>query len=233
MFLKAVLMLARRSYLNLVVTRPDEGLSSSGRETPIGEGLTGEDGADDLAACLQAVGERQDRDAFRVLFEHFAPRIKSYGVKLGCTSQQADELVQETLVKVWRKAGLYHAEKSAPSTWIFRIARNQRIDSFRRENHPDFDPNDPCFIPDGDTPADIMIEQQQSHDRLRATLETLPEEQKLLLQMSFYEDMSHSLIAEKLSLPLGTVKSRLRLAMGKLRSRLDEYRDFVAQEPSE
>lgn len=226
-------MLARRSYLNLVVARPGGDASAWAREIPKGEGLNGEYGVDDLAACLQAVGERQDRDAFRVLFEHFAPRIKSYGAKLGCTPQQADELVQETLVKVWRKAGLYQADKAAPSTWIFRIARNQRIDSFRRENHPDFDPNDPCFIPDADMPADMAMEQQQSHDRLRATLDTLPEEQKLLLQMSFFEDMSHSLIAEKLSLPLGTVKSRLRLAMGKLRNRLDEYREYVAQEPSE
>tara|TARA_R110000868_G_scaffold113932_7_gene305729 strand:+ start:6623 stop:7222 length:600 start_codon:yes stop_codon:yes gene_type:complete len=176
--------------------------------------------ADELAACLTAVAAHQDRKAFRTLFDHFAPRVRAYGLRLGCTPPQAEELAQETMVKVWRKAGLFDPAKAAPSTWIFRIARNQRIDAFRRESHPEFDPNDPALIPDEEIPADQMIEQRQSGEALRLQLETLPEEQKLLLHMSFYQDMPHSLIAEKLNLPLGTVKSRLRLAMGKLKSRL-------------
>lgn len=189
--------------------------------------------ADDLAACLCAVASAQDRAAFRVLFDHFAPRVKAYGARLGCTPQQAEELVQETMVKVWRKAGLFDPAKAAPSTWIFRIARNQRIDAFRRESHPEFDPNDPCLVPEEEQSADAAIEQKQSAALLRASLETLPEEQKLLLHMSFFQDMSHGVIAEKLNLPLGTVKSRLRLAMGKLRARLDDEKMRLAEEPNQ
>lgn len=176
--------------------------------------------AAELAACLTAVAAHQDRKAFRTLFDHFAPRIRAYGLRLGCTPQQAEELSQETMVKVWRKAGLFDPAKAAPSTWIFRIARNQRIDAFRRESHPEFDPNDPGLVPDEEIPADQLLEQRESGAALRLHLEALPEEQRLLLHMSFYQDMSHSLIADKLNLPLGTVKSRLRLAMGKLKTRL-------------
>ncbi|MDO8422842.1 MAG: sigma-70 family RNA polymerase sigma factor [Parvibaculum sp.] len=184
----------------------------------------------DLAKCLSAVAAHQDRRAFRTLFDHFAPRVRAYGMRLGCTPQQAEELAQETMVKVWRKAGLFDPAKAAPSTWIFRIARNQRIDAFRRESHPEFDPNDPGLVPDEEIPADQLIEQRQSGEALRLMLETLPEEQKLLLHMSFYQDMSHSHIADKLNLPLGTVKSRLRLAMGKLKTRLTEPHAISTEE---
>ena len=211
-----------RPYLRLV-TVPGAAPSDNGKHTASMPERTADTlVADELATCLTAVAAHQDRKAFRTLFDHFAPRVRAYGLRLGCTPQQAEELAQETMVKVWRKAGLFDPAKAAPSTWIFRIARNQRIDAFRRESHPEFDPNDPALIPDEEIPADQMIEQRQSGEALRVMLETLPDEQKLLLHMSFYQDMSHSLIAEKLDLPLGTVKSRLRLAMGKLKTRLTE-----------
>ncbi|MGV8995774.1 MAG: sigma-70 family RNA polymerase sigma factor [Parvibaculaceae bacterium] len=185
----------------------------------------------ELAACLLAVGQRQDREAFQRLFVHFAPRVKAYGARLGSTQTQAEELAQDTMVKVWRKAYLFDPSKSAPSTWVFRIARNQRIDNFRREHHPEFDPNDPCFIPDGEMPADMVLEQAETEDNLARMIRTLPEDQKNLLHMAFYQDMSHGDIAKKEGLPLGTVKSRLRLALAKLRKQLDAPSRPLAEEP--
>lgn len=185
----------------------------------------------ELAAWLLAVARRQDRAAFHCLFVHFAPRIKAYGARLGSTQSQAEELVQDTMIKIWRKAHLFDPAKSAPSTWVFRIARNQRIDSFRREHHPEFDPNDPCFIPDAETPADILLEQAEAENDLASVIRTLPEEQKNLLHMAFYKDMSHSDIAQQEGLPLGTVKSRLRLALAKLRKQLDRSSRPLAEEP--
>lgn len=176
--------------------------------------------ADNLVDCLLAVGARQDRAAFRVVFDHFAPRIKAYIIKLGCTHQQAEELTQETMAKVWNKAGQFDATKAAPSTWIFRIARNLRIDAFRRENHPEFDENDPSLHPMEEGSADTLIEQNQSARQLHAAMADLPEEQMQLLRLSFFQDMSHGAIADQLGIPLGTVKSRLRLAMGKLRRKI-------------
>ncbi|MDO8290491.1 MAG: sigma-70 family RNA polymerase sigma factor [Parvibaculum sp.] len=187
----------------------------------------------ELAACLLAVGQHQDRTAFHRLFIHFAPRIKAYGARLGSTQTQAEELAQDTMVKIWRKAHLFDPAKSAPSTWVFRIARNQRIDSFRREHHPEFDPNDPCFIPDSETPADMLLEQAEAEDNLARVIKTLPEEQKNLLHMAFFQDMSHSDIAQQESLPLGTVKSRLRLALAKLRKQLDGPSGPLAEESAE
>ncbi|MEQ9519033.1 MAG: sigma-70 family RNA polymerase sigma factor [Parvibaculum sp.] len=183
-----------------------------------------EDGpsADNFVFCLQSVGTNRDRKAFRVLFDHFAPRVKTYVIKLGCTHQQAEELAQETMAKVWHKAGQFDAERAAPSTWIFRIARNLRIDAFRRERHPEFDENDPSLLPMEETPADTVIEQKQSERHLRTAMAGLPDEQMQLLHLSFFQDMSHGAIADSLGLPLGTVKSRLRLAMGKLRKIMDE-----------
>tara|TARA_R110000868_G_scaffold144396_3_gene363495 strand:+ start:19648 stop:20325 length:678 start_codon:yes stop_codon:yes gene_type:complete len=214
-------MSAIRSYLRLV-TAPQVAPPDNGKRTAYMQERTDTLEANDLVVCLVAVAARQDRKAFRTLFDYFAPRVRAYGLRLGCTPQQADDLAQETMVKVWKKAQLFDPAKAAPSTWIFRIARNQRIDDFRRESHPEFDPNDPALIPDEEVPADQLIEQRQSGESLRNAIETLPSEQKTLLHMSFYQDMSHSLIAEKLDLPLGTVKSRLRLAMVKLKTRLAE-----------
>ena len=155
------------------------------------------------------------------MFEHFAPRVKAYIVKLGSPHPQAEEVAQETMAKIWNKASQFDPTKAAPSTWIFRIARNQRIDAFRRENHPEFDQNDPSLLPMEEPSADLVVEQKQSGGQLLAALAELPEEQMHLLHLSFFQDMPHGTIADHLGLPLGTVKSRLRLAMGKLRKQLD------------
>ena len=178
------------------------------------------DSAADAAACIAAIAERRDREAFAVLFRHFAPRLKSYICKLGTDSATAEELVQETMVMLWRKAAQFDPTKAAPSTWIFTIARNLRIDAIRRENRPEPDMTDPVFVPEPAALASETVEHRQRDARLRHAVMALPEDQRTVLQLAFFEDKAHSAIAAHLGIPLGTVKSRLRLAFGHLRNRL-------------
>lgn len=208
-------------YLQLVVDNVNAQPGRGGLEQSMAISDERAFSVDDLVHCLLAVGANQDRKAFRVLFGHFAPRVKAYIVRLGSDHQQAEEITQETMAKVWNKASQFDPTKAAPSTWIFRIARNQRIDAFRRENHPEFDQNDPSLLPVEDRPADLVVEQKQSEGQLLEALADLPEELMHLLHLSFFQDMPHGTIAKQLGLPLGTVKSRLRLAMAKLRKQLD------------
>jgi RNA polymerase sigma factor (sigma-70 family) len=182
---------------------------------------TESDATPDFSALLVAVGERRDVEAFEVLFRHFAPRVKAFMARMAGESQKAEELMQETMIAVWNKAGSYDASKGAASTWIFTIARNLRIDAFRRDKRPEFDPNDPAFVQDDAPPADEIFEAQEVSAQLHQAMKALSEDQMALLKLAFFEDHSHSTIASRLNIPLGTVKSRLRLAFVKLRSALD------------
>ncbi|MEM8811666.1 MAG: sigma-70 family RNA polymerase sigma factor [Pseudomonadota bacterium] len=166
---------------------------------------------------LVAVAEHADRDAFGQLFLHFAPRVKAYLFKLGSDAAQAEDLMQDVMAQVWRKSRLYDPAKAGAATWIFTIARNMRIDAFRRDKRPELDENDPALVPDAERPADQTLHSQEVAERLRDIIEELPDEQKTVVLMSFYQDKAHAAIAEELNIPLGTVKSRLRLAMSKIR----------------
>jgi RNA polymerase sigma-70 factor (ECF subfamily) len=174
-----------------------------------------------LEELMLAVSSRRDVDAFEAIFKHFAPRVKAYMAKLSADTQTAEELMQETMITVWNKADQFDFSKGALSTWIFTIARNQRIDAVRRARRPEFDPTDPAFVPDEEQPADLRIAEQQSASQLRAAMADLPKEQCTLLELAYFEESTHSAIAKKLNLPLGTVKSRLRLAFSKVRAALD------------
>lgn len=174
-----------------------------------------------LEELMLAVSSRRDIDAFEAIFKHFAPRVKAYMAKLSADAQTAEELMQETMISVWKKADQFDLSKGALSTWIFTIARNQRIDAVRKERRPTFDPTDPAFVPDEEQSADKMIVARQSANQLRAAMAALPLEQSKLLELAYFEESTHSAIAQKLNLPLGTVKSRLRLAFNKLRAALD------------
>ncbi len=176
-----------------------------------------------LVALLDAVATRQDRNAFAQLFEHFAPRVKAYMRRLGAADQKAEDIVQEVMITVWRRAGLYDAAQASVSTWIFTIARNKRIDDLRRERHPEIDPNDPALVADPQDPADELVISQDQARRLRDAVGALPEEQALVLRKNFFEDKPHGVIAQELDLPLGTVKSRARLALAKLRQVLGDF----------
>jgi RNA polymerase sigma-70 factor (ECF subfamily) len=124
------------------------------------------------------------------------------------------------MVLVWRKAGLFDPARARSSTWIFSIARNQRIDAFRRERRPELDPDDPALRLSDEPGADIVLETKQSSAEITRALEILPPGERQLLTLAYYEDKSHSAIAAELGIPLGTVKSRLRQVFRKLRADL-------------
>lgn len=171
-----------------------------------------------MNALLGAVAAHADRTAFAALFDHFAPRVKSYLLRLGASPAQAEDLAQEAMLTMWRKAALFDPAKASAATWVFTIARNLRIDAIRRERRPQFDPNDPAFVPDDEISPDTQMARDADDARLRDVLTQLSPDQAQVVQMSFYADKPHSQIAQELGLPLGTVKSRLRLAMGKIRT---------------
>jgi RNA polymerase sigma-70 factor (ECF subfamily) len=174
-----------------------------------------------LAGWVVAVGKEKDRTAFTGLFDHFAPRLKAYLMRSGADAATAEELVQEAMVMVWRKAASFDPAKSAASTWIFTIARNKRIDGLRRENRPDIDWSDPVFEGTPPETADARLEAGEQETQLRAAIATLPREQAELLEQAFFEDKTHREIAAERDIPLGTVKSRIRLALAKLKDELD------------
>lgn len=180
------------------------------------------DESQDMVALIQMVGTKRDVGAFETIFRHFAPRVRAYMARLSADAQTAEETMQETMIAVWNKAGQFDPSKGALSTWIFTIARNHRIDAFRREKRPEFDPNDPVFVPDEIVQADAKIQAKQASQQLHEAMAKLPEEQIALLKLSYFEDHSHSAIATKLNIPLGTVKSRMRLAFEKLRVALGQ-----------
>jgi len=172
-------------------------------------------------ALLLAVAETGDRDAFSRLFVHFAPRVKSYLLRQGSSPSQAEDIAQETLALLWRKAGLFDPAKASASTWIFRIARNQMIDRIRRRQRPELDPNDPLLVPAAEPAPDHQASKQQDIAAVRSALAELPEKQREVIMLSFFEEDPHPAIAEKLQLPIGTVKSRIRLALARLDTLLD------------
>jgi len=169
-----------------------------------------------------AVAEKQDRAAFSELFAYYAPRVKSYLMRLGSDNAQAEEISQDVMVTVWRKASLFDRSQASASTWIFRIARNRRIDVFRRTKKPDLDPEETMLLPSGVEAPDAQVDAMETEARVRAAMKDLPGEQLQSLQLSFYEGLSHSEIAAKLDVPLSTVKSRIRMAFRKMKADLDE-----------
>lgn len=174
-----------------------------------------------FASLVEEVARSQDRTAFITLFDHYAPRINAYLIRLGTPSGVAEELTQEVMVTLWRKAGLFDRTKSSVGTWLFRIARNRRIDSLRRDRLGDLDPNEPSFQPQDNLDPDDYLDAQVREARIREALKALPEEQLRLVELAFFKSLSHSQIADETGLPLGTVKSRIRLAFTRLRRVLE------------
>lgn len=174
---------------------------------------------------VEAVARRQDRAAFAALFEHYAPRVKTFLRRSGCSDATAEEVAQETLILVWRKAALFDPATAGASAWIFTIARNLRIDAARRDlrgaAHEVSDAAAEFHIDDSPLP-DSTLSTAQDEIRVRGALDRLSDEQKRVVELSFYKEKAHAEIAELLKIPLGTVKSRLRLAMNRLRTLLGE-----------
>lgn len=179
--------------------------------------------ASGFVESISKIANDRDEAAFDVLFRYFAPRIKSYCLRLGADPSGAEEITQEAMVSIWRNAAQFDPAKASPSTWIFTIARNLAIDRFRRTRRPQFDPNDPSLVPDDQPLPDRLVEQTEKQENLRRIMETLSLNERNVLVLSFYENLSHGEISRQLSIPIGTVKSRIRLAFAKIRSTLDAH----------
>ena len=177
--------------------------------------------ASEFVESISKIANDRDETAFDVLFRYFAPRIKSYCLRLGADPSGAEEITQEAMVSIWRNAAQFDPSKASPSTWIFTIARNLTIDRFRKTRRPQFDPNDPALVPDDQPLPDRSIEQTEKQENVRKIMDSLSLNERNVLMLSFYENLSHGEISRQLSIPLGTVKSRIRLAFAKIRSTLD------------
>ena len=169
-----------------------------------------------LNRLLLAVGRERDRVAFASLFTHFAPRLKAYMRFLGTDPQIAEELVQEVMLQVWRRAETFDPTRSSASTWVFAIARNKRIDAFRRESRPEIHPDDPALTPNLVELTNDALEIAEANQHLQAAIGDLPLEQQELLRLAYFEGKSHTVIASERGIPLGTVKSRLRAGLSRL-----------------
>lgn len=171
---------------------------------------------------IAAIAERRDRQAFASLFQYFAPRLRSYLLRGGADTTSAEEIVQDVMLTVWRRADRYASARAAVSTWIFTIARNRRIDRLRQANRPEPQTGDPHFTPTAPAAPDETTIAEQRRQRLRDALGLLPEEQAQIVELMYFGGLSQREIAERVDLPLGTVKSRVRLAMRRLRQALSE-----------
>jgi RNA polymerase sigma-70 factor (ECF subfamily) len=176
----------------------------------------------DPNGLLLRIAEKQDRAALAALFNLFGPRIKSMMLKLGASDALAEDLVQETFLSVWRKAALFSSQRGAASTWIFTIARNLRIDQLRRQSNKPYEDLSAMEVASDAPTGSFLVEQHQVIDRVTAALGTLSPEQQEVVRLSFIHDLPHAEIAAKIGIPLGTVKSRLRLAYERLRPMLED-----------
>ena len=167
------------------------------------------------AAQLQAIRDQQDQAAFAALFRHFAPRVKAFLMRSGMTASFAEECTQEVMATVWRKAHMFDGSKASVSTWIYTIARNRKIDMIRKTRRPE--PEELPWGPDAEPDAAEVMMMNQDSEELGRALASLPEKQRGLIERAYFGDLSHSEIAAETGLPLGTIKSRIRLALDRLR----------------
>jgi RNA polymerase sigma-70 factor (ECF subfamily) len=179
------------------------------------------EGADRMTALLLRVAAA-DRNAFAELYGHYGPRLRAYMRKLGADAAVAEDLAQEAMAAVWNKARLFDPAKANANTWIFTIARNRRIDLIRRERRPEIDANDPSLQNEAPDSPEQTIVARRNAAAIRDALADLPSDQADVIRMSFFEDRPHAAIAAELGVPLGTVKSRVRLAFRRFRIALGE-----------
>lgn len=170
---------------------------------------------EDWVGCIARVRDARDTEAFARLFEHFAPRLKGFLIKSGANAALAEECTQDVMATVWQKAALFDPSRASASTWIYTIARNRRIDALRKDRRPE--PEDLAWGPEAEPDQEDILALQQESAKLGAALRLLPQKQKQLIERAYFGDLSHSEIAAETGLPLGTIKSRIRLALDRLR----------------
>ncbi|MFN4090631.1 MAG: sigma-70 family RNA polymerase sigma factor [Alphaproteobacteria bacterium] len=176
---------------------------------------------EELTGLVREIALHRDRQAFCRVFELMAPRVKAFLRRGGADDQTAEDVAQDVMIAVWQRASMYDPAKASVSTWIFTIARNRRIDLIRRARRPEVDVTE-IDAPDEDDSAHRAMEARLDAPALASAMQRLPRDQKALLELAFFEDKTHTAIAESLGLPLGTVKSRLRLGLAKLRAALGD-----------
>jgi RNA polymerase sigma-70 factor (ECF subfamily) len=178
---------------------------------------------EEAADLIEAIAARKDRAAFAQLFRHYAPRIKAFLMRAGTDAEVAQEVAQEALILVWRKAASFDRRRASAGTWIYAIARHKRIDMARRGARPAIETDDWLTVfASSEEDADKSVLAGQTYSRVKELLDSLSADQLLVIRKAFFEDKTHSAIAQELGLPLGTVKSRIRLALGRLREKLEK-----------
>lgn len=179
-----------------------------------------QDETTDFIALMARVGER-DRLAFQQIFTHFGPRVKSLMIRSGADPALAEDIVQDVFVAVWRKAGQYVPERGAVGTWIFTIARNTRIDRLRRHSSRPYEDITAIELVDDNADVEQEVDAAQRAQLVAGALAELPDDQREVIELAYLQDLPHSEIASRLSVPLGTVKSRMRLAYARLKHKLE------------
>lgn len=169
----------------------------------------------DWVGHIRRIRKDQDQTAFAELFRHFAPRVKSFLLKSGASLALAEECTQEVMAAVWQKSHLFDPTRASVATWIFTIARNRKIDMLRKSRHPE--PEDLAWGPEAEPDQEDVMSLQQETERLSEAMAQLPEKQRELVEKAYFGDLTHSEIAAQTGLPLGTIKSRIRLALERLR----------------
>lgn len=178
------------------------------------------------AELMRRVARERDREAFAALFARYASRVKGFLIRGGAAHDQADEAAQDVMVSIWRRAEQYDPAKASVATWIYAIARNRRIDMIRRQTRPAPDPEDPLFQPDPEPDPAATAAVTARDARVRAALAELSGDQREVVRLAFFSGMTQTEIAAEVDAPLGTVKSRLRLAFARLRAALgDDFAD--------
>jgi RNA polymerase sigma-70 factor (ECF subfamily) len=179
--------------------------------------------ADEAADLIEAIALRQDRAAFAALFRHYAPRLKSFVMRGGDDAETAQEVAQEAMIMVWRKAASFDRHRASAATWIYTIARNKRIDLLRRAGQPAIEAEDWLTVfASEEEGAETSVLAGQTYQQMKMLMDHLPPDQQAVIRKAFFEDKAHTAIAEEMRLPLGTVKSRIRAALGKLRQALEK-----------
>jgi len=178
--------------------------------------------ANPFVAAILNIAESQDIGSFKKIFEYFRPRLKSFLMKSGAEESIAEEIIQETMTIIWTKADYYDPKVASPSTWIYTIARNKKIDILRKSRKAILEDIETAVLPAVEPKTEENIEHDQKFDLIAQQLDSLPKDQLDLLKMNFFEEKSHGEISELTGIPLGTVKSRIRLALEKIRAKLDK-----------
>lgn len=189
-------------------------LASAPRVTPTPARTTGQD----WVAEMLLVRDDRCEGSFAALFQHFAPRLKAFLIRSGLTPAHAEDVAQDVMQSVWRKAHLFDPRRASVATWIYAIARNRRIDLLRRHARPE--PEDLPWGPEAEPDQAEVIALKQDSEALREALKLLPEKQRVLIEKAYFGELTHSQIAHETGLPLGTIKSRIRLALDRLRHAL-------------